>query len=193
MIIDNVGNVGIGTPNPWAALTITKNSNGWDNGVQLLDQNGINQWILHSDTNGNFMIGRPALVAFQINSVGNATLAGVLTQNSDIRLKKNITTLENSLEKISKLNGVTYYWKDSTRDIKRQIGVIAQEVEQVLPELVNMDDKGVKSVNYAGIVAPLIEAVKELSHKIDTLFMKYIDQQKEIDSLKTRLDTLEQQ
>lgn len=71
------------------------------------------------------------------------------------------------------------------------MGVIAQEVEKVFPEAVMTDSKGMKSVAYGNLVAPLIEAIKELSHKIDGLFVKYIDQQKEIESLKARLDALE--
>jgi len=80
---------------------------------------------------------------------------------------------------------VTYYWKDSVKDSTRQIGVIAQDVEKVFPEAVATDVKGMKSVAYGNLVAPLIEAVKELSNKIDNLFRKYLDQQKEIDSLKS--------
>jgi len=71
------------------------------------------------------------------------------------------------LEKISQLEGVTYYWKDSTRDTKRQIGVIAQDIEKVFPEAVTTDEKGMKSVAYGNLVAPLIGAVKELKSQKD--------------------------
>lgn len=73
------------------------------------------------------------------------------------------------MEKISELNGVTYNWKDSTRDSRRQIGVIAQDVEKVFPEAVVTDEKGIKSVAYGNLVAPLIEAVKELKKENDSL------------------------
>lgn len=66
-------------------------------------------------------------------------------------------------------------------------------MEKVFPNLVHTNkNTTIKSVEYANLVAPLIEAAKELSHKLDELFAKYIDQQKEIDSLKARLDRLEQ-
>jgi hypothetical protein len=77
------GNVGIGTMAPGAALTVTKNSNGWDNGVRLLDQNGSNEWNLHSDTNGNFMIGRSGQDALNVNSSGNV---GIGTANPGSKL-----------------------------------------------------------------------------------------------------------
>ncbi|EKD65865.1 MAG: hypothetical protein ACD_49C00078G0004 [uncultured bacterium (gcode 4)] len=104
-----------------------------------------------------------------IYSNWNAWLAGTLTQASDIRLKKEISQIENPLEKISQLEGVTYFWKDNTKDAKRQIGVIAQDVEKVFPETVNTDEKWMKSVAYGNLVAPLIEAIKELKSQNDKL------------------------
>lgn len=79
-----------------------------------------------------------------------------ITANSDARIKKNVKTIENGLDKVLQLRGVEY---DRIDIDKHQIGVIAQEVEKVLPELVK--DGEVKSVNYANMVAVLIEAIKE--------------------------------
>ncbi len=73
------------------------------------------------------------------------------------------------MEKVSKLSGVTYFWKDSARGFNRQIGVIAQDVEKVFPEAVATDEKGMKSVAYGNLVAPLIESVKELKKENDSL------------------------
>jgi hypothetical protein len=93
--------------------------------------------------------------------------AGNFNTTSDIKLKENVVTLENSLDKIKAMRGVSFDWKDSG---KSTIGLIAQEVEQVLPELVehNQEDD-VKTVSYANIVAVLIEAIKEQQVQIDAL------------------------
>lgn len=92
-------------------------------------------------------------------------------QTSDIRFKKNIASIENALDKILGLRGVTYDWRqdefpDKNFTSRHQIGVIAQEVEAKFPEAVAVDKQGYKSVNYAVLVAPLINAVKELYAKI---------------------------
>jgi hypothetical protein len=100
---------------------------------------------------------------------GNATLSGTLTQNSDLRLKKNIQPIHNALDAIRSLNGYTYNWKDNFRDASLQVGVIAQEVQKVFPSLVKEDDKGVLSVNYSGLIPVLIEALKEQQKQIDEL------------------------
>jgi hypothetical protein len=84
--------------------------------------------------------------------------------SSDIRLKEDIRTIENSLELINNLRGVHFKWKNTGAE---QIGLIAQEVEQVLPQVVFGEDP--KSVNYAVIVSVLINAVNELTKRIEDL------------------------
>lgn len=106
-------------------------------------------------------------------SVSGAVIANAFQYNSDRSLKKNITTIESPLTKILKLRGVTFNWK---KDNSPSVGLIAQEVETVFPELVT-ENQGIKSVQYGNLVAPLIEAVK--------------DQQKQIEKLNTRIKTLE--
>jgi len=98
-------------------------------------------------------------------STGDFTAGGNITANSDARIKTNIKTLENALDKVKSLRGVSFERKDS--GIKN-IGVIAQEVEAIVPELVRESD-GLKSVAYGNIVALLIEAVKEQNKKIEEL------------------------
>jgi hypothetical protein len=100
---------------------------------------------------------------------GNATLSGTLTQSSDIRLKKNIRPINNALDAIAKLHGYSYNWKNNTQDNTLQMGVMAQEVQQVFPSLVKQDDKGMLSVNYSGLIPVLIEAIKEQQKQIDEL------------------------
>ena len=75
-------------------------------------------------------------------------------------------------DKINQLRGVTWEWKDDApEEAKEQpgMGVIAQEVERVFPDLVETDEQGLKKVNYEGLIAPLIEAVKELDARLRAL------------------------
>ena len=97
---------------------------------------------------------------------GNFTATGDISAYSDSRLKKDVKTIEGALDKTKELRGVEF---TRIADDAKSIGVIAQELESVLPELVLTDDEGMKSVNYAQITGLLIEAVKELSAKVDEL------------------------
>lgn len=107
--------------------------------------------------------------AFTIATSG-VTAAGNVTAFSDRRLKDNIKTIEGGLEIVERLRGVTYKRKDAEKD-KENIGVIAQEVEEILPQIVNTadDEIGTKSVDYGKITSVLIEAVKELSARVKEL------------------------
>jgi hypothetical protein len=87
--------------------------------------------------------------------------------SSDYSLKENIETIQNAINSINNLRGVKYNWKE---DGTTSYGLIAQELENVFPELVSTGD--IKTVNYNGIIAVLIEAVKELSTEIDQLKKK---------------------
>ena len=92
------------------------------------------------------------------------TCAGSVISNSDVKLKTNITTIRNALDKVSRLRGVEF---DYIKNGRRAIGVIAQEVEEVLPDLVIGDDP--KSVAYGNLTAVLIEAIKELREEVSSL------------------------
>jgi hypothetical protein len=87
----------------------------------------------------------------------------------DIRLKKDIAVIENALEKISKIRGVTFTRIDEGNEGNRQAGVIAQEVELVLPEVVSEDASGIKNVAYGNMVGLLIEAIKEQQAQIEEM------------------------
>ncbi len=92
--------------------------------------------------------------------------------SSDIKLKDNIRVIESPLEKISKINGVSFNWNDkqSVYEVgKKDYGVIAQEVEEVLPELVTTRENGYKAVRYEKIVSLLIEATKAQQAQIEDL------------------------
>jgi hypothetical protein len=105
-------------------------------------------------------------LTLDMSEAGAATFNNNVTAFSDERLKDNIETLEDGLAKVEQLRGVTY-----TRDDRENIGVIAQEVERILPEIVLTadDEMGTKSVDYSRLTAVLIEAVKDLSARIKEL------------------------
>jgi hypothetical protein len=94
------------------------------------------------------------------------TVQGDINSVSDIRTKENIATVENGLDLVSQLRGV---WYNKIGEEDRKAGVIAQEVEEVLPEVVHTDPEGMKSVDYGKMVGVLIEAIKELKQEIDEL------------------------
>ncbi|MEX0987976.1 MAG: tail fiber domain-containing protein, partial [Bacteroidales bacterium] len=93
---------------------------------------------------------------------------------SDIRYKQNISPIASAMEYVNSINGVYFDWNTEDYDQKgfnenRQIGFIAQEIEEVLPELVETDEQGYKSVDYSKITAVLIQAMKEQQTEIDDL------------------------
>jgi hypothetical protein len=118
---------------------------------------------------------------------------------SDARYKQNVATLENPLETILNLRGVTFDWNQNDHPgmrfpDRRQIGFIAQEVEKVLPELVSTAQNGYKSVAYQNVVPVLVEAVKTQQKQIEALqtrLKQHEDQQAQIEELKRRLDALQ--
>jgi hypothetical protein len=105
--------------------------------------------------------------------------------SSDARLKKDIVGIDNALQRVSQLRGVNYQWADRSWGEGSQIGVIAQEVEEVFPEVVSTDNQGYRSVSYRKLVAPLIEAVKELKAENENLKLR-------LEQLSIRLAALEE-
>ena len=117
------------------------------------------------ETNGNVGIGDIS-PSQKLDVDGFIKASCGLVLCSDRRYKKDITVLPNVLEKLEQINGVSYYWKtdefpENGFDDAKQIGVIAQELEAVYPELVITDAAGYKTVDYPKLTAILIEAVKE--------------------------------
>ena len=106
---------------------------------------------------------------WQLDMSGNMTVAGNVTAYSDIRLKTDIQVIENAIEKVKQIRGVTFKRIDEGSDGMRQTGVIAQEVELVLPEAVSQDNEGIKNVAYGNMVGLLIEAIKEQQKQIEEL------------------------
>lgn len=184
MIIDQNGNVGIGTTAPNAPLQFA--SSLANRKLVLYDNSNNDHQYYGEGVNTNiYRFQVPSTAAdfvyyagtsssasneiLRIKGTGNATLAGTLTQLSDARLKENIHPLNASLEGILSLTGYTYNWIDKNRDSDLQLGVLAQEVQKVFPQLVKENEKGEMSVNYMGLIPVLIESIKEQQKQIDEL------------------------
>jgi len=108
---------------------------------------------------------------YNLDVNGTIRAQGDIIAFSDARVKENVKTIPNALEKVSKLRGVEY---NRIGESEKSIGVIAQEVEKIIPEVVKTDVEGMKSVAYGNIVGLLIESINE--------------QQKQIDELKSKID-----
>lgn len=194
------GNVGIGTTNPGTPLHVYSDN---PSGIKIERITAQNSSIQYTNPGGsmyaglnpsaNFGIGsnidlsNPYLIVLKTGNVGigisgpgekldvNGNVrANAFFYSSDERLKENITRIESPLQKILKLNGISFNWKNSG---DKSVGLTAQNVETVFPELVKTDSAGMKSVEYGNLVAPLIEAVKEQQKMIE-------NQQKQINELK---------
>lgn len=128
-----------------------------------------NYWVANGLTGGILYNGTVSATAFMYIS--------------DARLKEHVREISSPLERVLKLHGVTYDWKDRSRTTNRvdQVGLLAQDVEKVFPEAVNVHpESGIKSVGYANLIAPIIEALKEQQEII-------VRQQQEISEIKKEL------
>ncbi|MCB9190050.1 MAG: tail fiber domain-containing protein [Flavobacteriales bacterium] len=131
---------------------------------------------------GSAAIGQTTLNSSYTLIVNGRLKTTGINETSDARLKKNVTSIANALDMVKQLDGVTYNWKDEEYpdmglNNEKQFGLIAQEVEKIIPELVRTDEDGWKSIEYTHMVPVLIEAIKE--------------QQKTIDLLKHKVEKLE--
>lgn len=144
---------------------------------------------------GNVGIGTNA-PSYKLHVNGSVAGVGAYNALSDRKFKKDVAPLDDGLEKILQMRGVSFHWRQDEfpqYDFNKgnDIGFIAQEVEQVFPEAVSTDSQGTKSVAYSKIVAPLVESVKALFRRLtavedETAEMKRLadDQSREIAALK---------
>lgn len=116
-------------------------------------------------TTGSLSTTYTASSKLTFNPSTGTVAATLFSASSDERLKNNINTITDPLGKLLQLRGVTFTWNQSGKD---SIGVIAQEVEKIIPEIVT-ETNGVKQVAYDALVPILIEAIKEQQKQIDEL------------------------
>lgn len=176
MVISGQSRVGIGT-----GLMVTPNAK-----LQVTAGAATNPGLNVTGTTemtGATTINGATTIKGAVEVTGNIHATGVISADSDRRLKTEIHPITNALEKILKINGVYYKWKDPRRSSLRQVGVIAQEVEDVFPELVLTNSNGVRSVAYSQLVGPMIEAMKEQQAQIEEL-------KKSRDQLEEKVDKL---
>jgi len=152
---------------------LTSNGTTWTSaapsvGVGVTDDTSTNATrylTFTSATSGNVSTVNVSSSKLTFNpSTGNLVVAGDVTSNSDLRLKSNIEQITGALGKVSALRGVAFDMENA-----RRIGVIAQEVQNVVPEVVSTTEQGYLAVSYGNLVGLLIEAVKELSAEVAEL------------------------
>ena len=130
---------------------------------------------IHSGSSGDYQFNSIGVGTAASPTAGEIRATGDITAfySSDFRLKENIQPIQNALEKVELISGNTYDWKEGYDEIHshkgNDVGVIAQEIEEILPQIVTNRDNGYKAVQYEKIVPLLIEAIKELSAKIKLL------------------------
>ena len=163
MVMSASGNLGINVEDPTEKLHVV--GNGYVTGDLIVDGNiGINEG---DPTEKLHVVGNGYVT-------GDFTVDGTFTNPSDLRFKKNIVTIEQPMDKLKKIRGVYYDWKqnnefDRSFSTDGQIGVIAQEVEAVFPELVKTDKFGMKAVDYVKLTAVLLEAIKVQQQEIEMI------------------------
>jgi hypothetical protein len=178
-----------------SSITILSDTVNTNRFISFLDSSSGSASSLNVSTSGLFF--NPSTRTVTSNNVNIVVSLGVGTApsgttgqiratnditayfSSDIRLKTNIIQIKNALEKINSIRGVEFDWTDDYLQNhggedgyfvrKHDVGVIAQEIEKVLPEVVGERDDGIKAVKYDRVVSLLIEAVKELSAEIEIL------------------------
>ena len=183
-LIRAAGGVGINNATPLASLDIAQNSDEvclhFSNGTRDITWSPshalqIGQWDgenwkerIRISAGGYVGFGKTS-PSYRIDCDSTIRCQSLI-ETSDLRLKQNINSINNALDKIESIRGVSFEWIDDDKDMPDcHLGVIAQEVEAILPELVSTDKEGYKSVEYNKLTAVLIEAVKELKTQNEIL------------------------
>jgi hypothetical protein len=148
--------------------------------VDATNQTGIGYGTVAVDTDQSVTLGNASVTAVYMAQDSGATVhCAAVTEGSSLEIKKNISEIESPLDKITKLRGIEFDYKETN---KHSIGMIAEEVNEIFPELVSKDEDGkVTAMSYSRMTAVLLEAVKELSQEVKELKMNNIYSNKERD------------
>ena len=155
--VNNAGNVGIGTTTVGAKLTVA--GTGSFSGILSLTSGTASTLY----TNGALVVTGGVGISGALNVQGDITAFAT----SDERLKDNKVNITNALEKVNSISGIAFDWNEKSEKTGSDYGVIAQEIEKILPNAVVTRDNGYKAVKYDSLIPLLIEAIKELNAKLD--------------------------
>ena len=178
-------NPGIGTGDAAWIRYYVREGTEEDTTFEIGTSNDDNDHIV-LQTSGGVGIGKVPNTTENVKlDVVGKVRADDIVLTSDATLKENIQTLKDGLTKILGLRGVSYQWKDDKKAAREatEIGLVAQEVEALFPELVSTDSQGMKSLSYSKLIAPLIEAIKEQQGQILELVNQVQQQQTQIEQL----------
>jgi hypothetical protein len=170
--ITSGGNLGLGDAGSATVRFQIKSGGSTGDDYAIITRNSANTDLLVLKNDGVVYLKGNVLINTFTNNGENLYVSGTIratstiTANSDIRIKSNISKIENALEKVGQISGYTY---NTNYDDKRHGGVIAQEIDKVFPEIVNTGNDGLMGVEYGNISALLIEAIKEQNIKIKNL------------------------
>lgn len=195
-IIQDDGDVGIGTSSPTSRLSIEATGTGLASGVNL--GNGSDDWYMYQNASFDLVFRDDATDRVVFTSGGTVTVNGALVLTSDQRFKTNVQPLESVLEKLSEVSGIYHHWDTIQFPEKgfgkeRTIGVLAQDLQKVYPELVHKDENGFLSVDYPKFTAVLLQAIREQQVLIDGQNQNNDKQQSEIDELREELKQLKEE
>jgi hypothetical protein len=185
LFIDLNNNVGIGTANPQNIFHVDGAKDNAINAAPTVAQQANDVVITAT---GSMGIGTPS-PSQKLHVIGNILASGSITQNSDVRLKKDIVDNAYGLKEIMELRTINYRYKDERISKDKKLGFIAQEVKTTIPELVitASDEMNTLSVNYAEMTVVLTKAIQQLQESINEI--KEINKQQElkINSLKAQI------
>ena len=154
------------------AVTNTAISSGGGGGATITDDttsSGTRYITMTTQTSGSQSIANTSTTKLYFQPSTGTLSSTIFSSLSDETKKTNINVISNSLNVTENIRGVTFDWTDGTGS---SAGLIAQDVEKYLPQLIHIDENGTKALNYNGVIGVLVEAVKELSERVKQLESK---------------------